>query len=239
MTRTCVHTQDEEVSFLEGHQTCAQQLNNPDHRVLIHPRALLAQDENIVCVFFVEDVRRAQGEDLCIPNDNLRESALYNRIVAHGADESHGRSSRMQTGLVLLFQRFLLCAALINSDSTTRHAWTQSHASLVQIDVHHHLSRGRLILQEVVPLPGGSGLRYVSMVRPRIAQEAKTWAKIAPTFRALLFKENKVMVLFWRPESGHHFWPRTVVSGSPFGGLGVPHFAPSPSRFPGATCPPL
>ena len=190
MTRTCVHTQDEEVSFLEGSQTCAQQLNNPNHRVLINPRALLAQDINIVCVFFVQDVRRAQGEDRLIPNDHLRESALYICIVAHGADESHGRSSRTQTGLLLLFQRFLLCATPINSDSTKWHPWTQFHASLVQIDVHHHLSMGRLLLQEVVPLPGCSGLRNVSMVSPRNAQEAKTWAKNRAHFPGTTFEEK-------------------------------------------------
>ena len=74
---------------------------------------------------------------------------------------------------------------------------------------------------------------------PELPKRPKPGPKIAPTFRALLFKEYKVMVLVWRPESGHHFWPRNVVSGSTFGGLGVPHLAPSLSTFPGATCPPV
>ena len=139
----------------------------------------------------------------------------------------------------LLFQRFLLCAAPINSDSTTWHAWTQFHASLVQIDVHHHLSKGRLPLQEVVPLPGGSGLRHVSMVFPRIAQEANTWATNRAHFLGTTVKGKQGNGLLLAPGIWAPLFPRTVVSGSRFGGLGVPHFAPSLSRFPGATCPPV
>ena len=127
----------------------------------------------------------------------------------------------------LLFQRFRLCAAPINSDSTTWHAWTQFHASLVQIDVHHHLSKGRLPLQESVARWQRPPTCIYSLTQnyprglPELPQRPTPGPRIAPTFWAVLLKENKAMVFFWRPESGRHFGSRTVVQGSTFGGLVV------------------
>ena len=95
------------------------------------------------------------------------------------------------------------------------------YASLAQIDAEHHLSKGRLLLQEVLLLPSGSVLGHVSMVLPELPNRPIPGPRIAPTFWAVLLKENKAMVFFWRPESGRHFGSRTVVQGSTFGGLVV------------------
>ena len=78
--------------------------------------------------------------------------------------------------------------------------------------------------QEVVPLPGGSGLRHLSMVSPRIAQEANTWATNRAHFLGTTVKGNKGNGLILAPRIWAPFFPRTVVSGSRFGGAGSATF---------------
>ena len=107
----------------------------------------------------------------------------------------------------LLFQRFLLCAApsiAIAPRGTHGHNFTQVSSKLMCTTT---CPRAACPSKKLFHCQVAVASDIYLWSPPELPKRPTPGPRIAPTFWALLLKETKEMVSFWRPESGHHFSP--------------------------------